>query len=683
MSNIDSARQWAEQWLKPVSNTSGARKRFRGDEITMGSPLRDDKNASFTINLNKRCWHDFATGEDGTLTELANLIGVEPPAYENNNYRTKAPERENTARPDAEKATRAAKNAAKDWASYRPATSEHPYLVAKGVQIPSRETDLRIDGAGCLVVPVYDIRTQKIQSLQRIAAGPSEAGKWDKRNYPDAPITGGVWFAKTGNKGEPFFLCEGVVTALSVASFLKEKEDMPGWVACTFGAENMKLATKRIIDAEGDVALFVASDDDTAGKTALADVKDLAAAQKMAAPYDLRPVFRTPAPPLSTDVESTLKGLTRKDEMHTDWNDVMQELGADKAKELFINKIKAVALVREAMKAAQNRTPDIQPASELKRASFRPLKWYISGLIPQGLTVLISEPKKGKSWLVFQAALHIAEGSNFLGREARKAPVLYAALEDSYARLKGRLQKLDIPITDGLEIATSFPPLDAGGLVYLAEWYAKNPGGLVILDVWAKVQQNNTERGGNAYEQDYKKAATAKALADKFNGGMLLVHHKRKGAGSAGDLIERASGSMGLPSAADMFLSLERSGEKDSANLERQGRDLDIRDGKPLPLTFGENGWRLATASELEERKREETEAELTGSAYDVMQVLKRAGSPLTAKEIYTQVKATTGEEVQENTIQQTLRRLTEAGTIERGGALRAYTYALRASERE
>ncbi|WP_078288801.1 AAA family ATPase [Mycobacterium sp. D16R24] len=58
---------------------------------------------------------------------------------------------------------------------------------------------------------------------------------------------------------------------------------------------------------------------------------------------------------------------------------------------------------------------------------FPPMNWMVTGLIPEGFGVLAASPKIGKSWLVLDIGLAIAEGQPVFGVPTDKRPVLYLA----------------------------------------------------------------------------------------------------------------------------------------------------------------------------------------------------------------------------------------------------------------
>ena len=69
-------------------------------------------------------------------------------------------------------------------------------------------------------------------------------------------------------------------------------------------------------------------------------------------------------------------------------------------------------------------------AAGLLGAKLRPIRYFVEGLLPQGLALLAAPPKYGKSWLALDLCVSVARGAPFLGRETERADTLYLALED-------------------------------------------------------------------------------------------------------------------------------------------------------------------------------------------------------------------------------------------------------------
>src|SRR5262249_53690257 len=123
-------------------------------------------------------------------------------------------------------------------------------------------------------------------------------------------------------------------------------------------------------------------------------------------------------------------------------------------------------------------------ADTLQTQTFPPLTWLLPDLIPEGLCLLVSRPKFGKSWLALDIALATAASRFVLGTlKPASGKVLYLALEDGKRRLQRRLSKL-LPSFNG-----TWPP----GLTFATEWPRSDQGGLSDIEGWIKDATGNGE----------------------------------------------------------------------------------------------------------------------------------------------------------------------------------------------
>jgi hypothetical protein len=220
--------------------------------------------------------------------------------------------------------------------------------------------------------------------------------------------------------------------------------------------------------------------------------------------------------------------------------------------------------------------PDLWDARQLMATDFPAPKWAVPGIICEGLTLLAGPPKVGKSWLALDLALSVAGGEKAFGAiPVRPGPVLYLALEDTPRRLKSRVGTLlgDRDIPAGLDIATEWPTLPAGGATAIAAWCDAHPEArLVVIDVFAKVR-GAVPQGMSAYDADYAAVGHAKRVADNYAIAIILVHHVRK-AGSE-DFLQEVSGTNGIAGAADATLVLKRARGQADGVLHVTGRDVE------------------------------------------------------------------------------------------------------------
>jgi RecA-family ATPase len=54
--------------------------------------------------------------------------------------------------------------------------------------------------------------------------------------------------------------------------------------------------------------------------------------------------------------------------------------------------------------------PTTMTAAELMDKELPPVKWAVSGVLPEGVTILAGKPKMGKSWLALGLCVSVAAG---------------------------------------------------------------------------------------------------------------------------------------------------------------------------------------------------------------------------------------------------------------------------------
>ena len=230
------------------------------------------------------------------------------------------------------------------------------------------------------------------------------------------------------------------------------------------------------------------------------------------------------------------------------------------------------------------------------------LYYLVEGFLPQGLVLLASPPKYGKSWLALQLCLAVSRGEPFLGMPARQATCLYLALEDGKQRLQKRLTRLAGADAGSraLYFETRASTIADGLLVYLESFVARHPDcRLVVIDTLQKVR-GESACSSSAYAADYADIGALKAFADRMGLCLVLVHHLRKMSDDA-DPFNRIAGSNGIFGAADAALVLTRAKREDAqTTLDLTGRDVE---DKRLVLRFDKARclWRsLGTPAEAE-----------------------------------------------------------------------------------
>lgn len=210
---------------------------------------------------------------------------------------------------------------------------------------------------------------------------------------------------------------------------------------------------------------------------------------------------------------------------------------------------------------------------------FAPLRYVVPGLIPEGVTLLASRPKLGKSWLLLQITTAVANGAVTLGANEDGQPppsggVLYLALEDNERRLQRRMTRYFGARREcwpaRLTFATTWRRLDKGGIEDLRAWCASVPQPtLIAVDTLKKVRAPK-RNGQSDYDADYEACQGLQELAGELGVAIIVAHHDRKM--DAPDVFDTVSGTLGLTGGVDTIAVIKR--RAGAVTLHIEGREL-------------------------------------------------------------------------------------------------------------
>lgn len=262
---------------------------------------------------------------------------------------------------------------------------------------------------------------------------------------------------------------------------------------------------------------------------------------------------------------------------------------------------------RGSTRSKKLKTPElkIKSARELQEEQLPPIRWIVSDMIPQGLTLLASPPKYGKSWWVLDLCLSVCAGDKFMGHYTEKSGCLYLALEDSEIRLQKRINRLtyNTPAPEGFDYSITAATIDGGLIDQLEGYLAQKPEtGLIVIDTLQKVK-GAPVKNDSAYSDDYRQIGLIKRVADTHSIAVLLVHHLKKGKGE-GDAFERISGTNGIFGSADTAIVMQKANRTDKeTTLHITGRDV-IADDSVIEFNKDSCRWECkGSVDEMEERR--------------------------------------------------------------------------------
>lgn len=238
-------------------------------------------------------------------------------------------------------------------------------------------------------------------------------------------------------------------------------------------------------------------------------------------------------------------------------------------------------------------------AETLMTIPMEPLKFIVSGLLPQGLHILAGSPKIGKSWLALWICLQVAKGEKVWELETLQSEVLYLCLEDSFARIQSRLFEITDEAPPTLHFAIMSDAI-GNGLEHQIENFIKehHGTGMIVIDTLQKVRKT-VSANVNHYAADYDDINALKQIADKYKLAIMLVHHLRKT--SDADPLNMISGTTGIAGGADTNFVLQKDKRtENTATLICAGRDIEQRE---LFLEFNKETflWELMTPVEIEQ----------------------------------------------------------------------------------
>jgi len=204
-----------------------------------------------------------------------------------------------------------------------------------------------------------------------------------------------------------------------------------------------------------------------------------------------------------------------------------------------------------------------------------PIRFTVSTLLPQGLSVLAGAPKVGKSWLSLQICLAVAKGENLWGLPTKRCSVLYLCLEDSFARIQSRLFDIGDDAPENIHFVIMADIIGAGLEEQIENFLsAHSDTALIVIDTLQKVRSLTND---NAYAADYHDVGSLKAIADKHSIAVLSIHHTRKQKDD--DPMNMVSGTTGITGAADSsFVLKETKRGSGRATLYCTGRDIEYRE---------------------------------------------------------------------------------------------------------
>ena len=221
----------------------------------------------------------------------------------------------------------------------------------------------------------------------------------------------------------------------------------------------------------------------------------------------------------------------------------------------------------------------------------------IDGLMKSnGVYLLVSKPKVGKSLFALQLANSIANGIKFLSYDIIKpSPVLYVTTELRSSQIKQRCIQLEISFKNNNFFSIDRkdkPTINIMDIEYQIKEFAEEYNGkFLILDMLKDIDFGVYYDINNYQDVSQQLLPKIRSIADKYDLTVLVVHHMNK--------IGKTLGSTGFEAVADGVIRLiESSYDNKIIKMEIINRDFPIIEEI---LNKDENGLFSISSEEFED----------------------------------------------------------------------------------
>jgi hypothetical protein len=208
-----------------------------------------------------------------------------------------------------------------------------------------------------------------------------------------------------------------------------------------------------------------------------------------------------------------------------------------------------------------------------------PIRWLIQDLIPEGcLSLLVAEPKEGKTSLATAIALSVATGTPFAGCNVEQSSVLWLSAEESMRERNFLLDQS--PFVDStLPLYTCYQPLaidDEEALDALQYWVMETDAKFVVVDPLIAATSGRSLRDGwNAR----RSLQALKRFCDRMHVAALVLHHRKDA--RHGLARSRAAENDQLSATASLVMSMKVRKLEEQEWMSREHLNLRHPDREP------------------------------------------------------------------------------------------------------
>ncbi len=328
-------------------------------------------------------------------------------------------------------------------------------------------------------------------------------------------------------------------------------------------------------------------------------------------------------------------------------------LGPQPAQAFTIADCEAASVMLKAEAAASDRLKAIktESLSAIMGRDYPPLKKVVDRLFFEGLTILSSPAKTGKTFFVLQATGDIAQQKPFLGHyETERTGVLYLYLEGGARSIKARARHLGLPALPNVHFALEWTR-GAAAVADMGAFLTEHPEiGCVIIDTFEIVREPPS-RGVRGYSEEYPEIRAWNDLALRHRVAIIAVSHTKKGIDEGGDFANESYGTGGLTGGCSGIIQVRRTRGADKATLRATFREAPEHEAT---LAYCDGRWTWTD--------EDPHEAERTPERNEIVTLLRTEGRAMKVAEIASALGK------KQPAISMALRRMKDQGDVTTAG---------------
>jgi len=166
--------------------------------------------------------------------------------------------------------------------------------------------------------------------------------------------------------------------------------------------------------------------------------------------------------------------------------------------------------------------------------------------------ITYAHPKHLKTMLEIWKGMCVATGTDFFGFPVKRHRVLYIGMEDTVRKLSGRVTKMKTHFPHIDDFKFTVLPVEQRNVAAIESLIMQLKPGLVMIDPLTQLLRREDKK--EDVEQLLK---DLDRLIEKYDLGIILIHHARKG---KGETLDSMRGSSALTGWADTICRISRRG---------------------------------------------------------------------------------------------------------------------------